>query len=382
MLIQIIFWLSAFAIFYAYAGYPPTLWLISFFINAPIKKSAITPSVSLVISAYNEEHVLPKKIENALALNYPRHLLEIAVISDGSTDGTNEIIQNFAQQFCHVIPCISQRRKGKTSCLNDFVPLLQGEIILFSDANSFYDKELIHRILRPFADPDIGLVTGSTKYIDSPESQSAGGTGLYSRFERLTKVLETKTGSCVGADGAIFAIRKCLFSPLKPDDINDLVIPLHIVSKRYRCILEPSAFCDEQVTDPAGEFQRQIRITCRTLRAIFRHRNLFNPFQHPLFSFKLFSHKLMKFLAPFCLAALLITNVFLALENGLFYKIMLSLQAVFYGCGLIGFLKSAEGKQVKWIGPCHVFLTVNAAYAAGWFKYLTGETYTVWKSPR
>jgi len=90
----------------------------------------------------------------------------------------------------------------------------------------------------------------------------------------------------------------------------------------------------------------------------------------------------MKFLAPFCLAALLITNVFLALENGLFYKIMLSLQAVFYGCGLIGFLKSAEGKQVKWIGPCHVFLTVNAAYTAGWFKYLTGETYTVWKSPR
>lgn len=381
MTIQIIFWLSAFAIFYAYAGYPLLLWLISFFIKAPIAKSDITPSVSLVISAYNEEHVLPKKIENALALDYPHDLLEIAVISDGSTDNTNNIIQNFAERSGDILPCISQHHKGKTACLNDFVTQLKGEIIIFSDANAFYDKDLIRRIVRSFADPGIGLVTGSTKYVASPEDELPSATGLYSRLERLTKFLETRTGSCVGADGAVFAIRKSLFSPLHPDDINDLVIPFQVVSKGYRVILESSVFCIEEATAQTGEFQRQVRITTRTLQAIFNHKHLLNPLQYPFFSFKLFSHKMIKFLVPFCLLALLTTNVVLALGGGAFYKIMLVLQGFFYLCALVGFVQRPE-KQGRWIGVCRAFLTVNVAYVLGWFKYLTGETYTAWKPQR
>jgi len=380
--IQIIFWLSAFAIFYAYAGYPLLLLLISFFIEPPIAKSDITPSVSLVISAYNEEHVLPKKIENALALDYPRDLLEIAVISDGSTDKTNEIIQNFAEQSGNILPCISRHHKGKTACLNDFVPQLKGEIIIFSDANAFYDKDLIRRIVRPFADPHIGLVTGSTTYVASLENKSTSGTGLYSGLEKLTKILETRTGSCVGADGAVFAIRKSLFDPLKPDDINDLVIPFQVISKGYRGILEPSVFCTEERAGQTEEFHRQIRITARTLRAIFRYRQLLSPFRYPMFSFKLFSHKLMKFLVPLFLVALFITNITLAFESGAFYKMVLVLQCLFYVCALIGLFGRAKKKEAMLLEACHALLTVNAAYAVGWFKYLTGETYTAWKPQR
>lgn len=382
MTIQIIFWLSAFAIFYAYAGYPLTLWLISVFIKAPANKADITPSVSLVISAYNEEKVLPGKIENALTLDYPRHLLEIAVISDGSTDNTNKIILDYAEQSQHIIPCIAPTNKGKTACLNDFVPNLKGEIVIFSDANSFYDKDLIRQIVRPFADPHIGLATGSTRYMASQESESTNATGLYSRLERLTKSIETKTGSCVGADGAVFAVRKWLFSPLDPDDINDLVIPFHVVSKGYRCILEPSAFCTEEAAAPTNEFQRQIRITTRTLRAIFKHNHLLHSIRYPFFSFKLFSHKIMKFLVPFFLVALLITSAVLALGDDSFYKIVLALQGIFYGSALIGFLKRAGGNEMKWIGACHVFLSVNLAYVMAWLRYLTGETYTAWKPQR
>jgi len=341
----------------------------------------MTPSVSLVISAYNEQDLLPKKMENALSLSYPQHLIEIAVTSDGSTDDTNKIIQDFANRYGSILPCISEQRKGKTACLNDFVPQLKGEIIIFSDANSFYDKELIRRIVRPFADPGIGLVTGSTTYVASLENKSTSGTGLYSGLEKLTKILETRTGSCVGADGAVFAIRKSLFSPLHPDDINDLVIPFQVLSKGCRGILEPSVFCTEEATAQTGEFQRQVRITTRTLRAIFKHKHLLNPFQYPLFSFKLFSHKIMKFLTPFCLFTLLTTNVLLAVGSGTFYKIMLVLQGVFYGCALIGFLEKPEG-QGSWIGNCRAFLMVNLAYLVGWFKYLAGETYTAWKPQR
>lgn len=382
MRVQIIFWLSAVAIFYAYAGYQILLWLISFFIKAPIRKSDITPSVSLVISAYNEEHVLPKRIENALALDYPRHLLEIAVISDGSTDNTNNIIHSFAQRSQHVIPCIVPKNKGKSACLNEFVPRLNGEIIIFSDANSFYEGDLVRRIVRPFADPEIGLVTGGTQYIASQASKSSSATGLYSRLEKLTKSLETKTGSCVGADGAAFAIRKSLFDPLKPDEINDLVIPFHIISKGYRGILEPSISCTEEIPCQREGFKRQVRITARTLRAIFRYRHLLSPFRYPMFSFCLFSHKIMKFLVPFFLVALLITNVFLSVGDGSFYKIVLALQAIFYGCALIGFLERAVGKTMKLTGSCDAFLTVNLAYVAGWLKYLAGETYTSWKPKR
>lgn len=382
MIIHIIFWLSAFAITYAYVGYPLTLWLISFFIKVPIKKADITPSVSLVISAYNEENVLASKIENALALDYPRHLFEIAVLSDGSTDNTNNIIHSFALRSQYVIPCIVPKNKGKTACLNEFVPRLNGEIIIFSDANSFYEGDLVRRIIGPFVDPDIGLVTGGTQYIASQASKSASATGLYSRLEKLTKSLETKTGSCVGADGAVFAIRKSLFDPLKPDEINDLIIPFHIISKGYRVILEPSISCTEEIPGQREGFNRQVRITARTLRAIFRYRHLLSPFRYPMFSFCLFSHKIMKFLVPFFLVALLITNVFLALGDDSFYKIVLALQAIFYGCALIGFLKRAAGTKMKWIEACHAFLTVNLAYVAGWLKYLTGETYTSWKPQR
>ena len=382
MLIETLFWLSAAAIFHAYAGYPLLLWLISFIIKAPIKKADITPSVSLVISAYNEEKILPEKLENALDLDYPQDLLEIAVISDGSTDKTNTIIQNFSEQSNRILPCISQQNKGKTACLNDFFPKLHGDIILFSDANSFYDKNLIRRIVRPFADTEIGFVTGSTKYFASSADASNHTMGIYSRLERLTKSLESKIGSCVGADGAAFAIRNSLFSPLQPDDINDLVIPFHIVSKGYRGILEASVLCTEAAAGKPEEFHRQIRITNRTLRAIFNHKYLLNPFQYPLFSFELFSHKIMKYLTPLWMLFLLTTNALLAFGSGTFYKILFVLQGFFYVCALIGLLKKGEERKARLINACHVFLLVNAAYAVGWFKYLKGETYTSWKPER
>ncbi|MEA2038501.1 MAG: glycosyltransferase, partial [Thermodesulfobacteriota bacterium] len=309
-------------------------------------------------------------------------LLEIAVISDGSTDKTNAIIQDFAKQSDNIVPCIASENKGKTACLNDFVPKLKGDIILFSDANSFYDKNLIHMIIRPFADSEIGFVTGSTKYLASSEGASNHTMGIYSRLERLTKSLETRTGSCVGADGAVFAIRKALFSPLNPDDINDLVIPFHIVSKRYRGILEETVFCTEKAAGQTEEFQRQIRITNRTLRAIFNHKRLLNAFEFPLFSFKLFSHKLMKYLTPLWVLFLLITNALLAFGSGTFYKITFVLQGLFYACALIGLLQLREERKTKLINACHVFLLVNVAYLIGWFMYLKGETYTSWKPER
>ena len=383
IIIETVFWLSLFAVFYAYLGYPVFLWLLAGIISDPVKKNNIMPSVSLVISVYNEERILPRKIENALELDYPEGLLEIAIISDGSTDQTNNIIQNHAKGNSRILPCIVPTNKGKTACLNDFVPKLRGEIVLFSDANSFYERNLISNIVQPFADQRVGFVTGSTRYFTPLEGKATEATNIYSKVERLTKSLESRIGSCVGADGAVFAIRKSLFSPMNPYDINDLVIPLMIVQKGNRGVLEETAFCNEQAAEGMkGEFRRQVRITNRTLRALFNYKKLFNPFRYPIFSFEIFSHKFMKFMTPFWILLIFMSNIFLAWESNLTYKVTLTAQAFLYIVALTHVVKNSSGLTGRLANLCHTFVWINAAYTAGWFRYLTGDTYTSWSPER
>ncbi|MBN2284951.1 MAG: glycosyltransferase family 2 protein [Tissierellales bacterium] len=381
--IEIIFWLSLFAIVYPYLGYPALLWIFSAIRNNPVKKEDITPFVSLVISAYNEEKNIATKIENSLKLDYPENLLEIAIISDGSTDLTNDIILKYAKKNNRIRPCIVPANKGKTSCLNDFVPLLKGEIILFTDANSFFDENVVHNIVRPFADSRVGFVTGITKYFTLSGSKETEAINFYSRIELYIKYMESKIGSCVGADGAIFAIWKKLFSPMKPYDINDFVIPMSIIKQGFRGIVEEKAFCREETAGKIkGELNRQIRITARTLRAIFNHKTILNPFHYPGFSFKIFSHKLMKFITPFWMALIFVSNACLACSGILFYQFVMAIQILFYLSVLLGALKKKDGGKMGLFDLSRSYFMVNLAYALGWFKYFSKETYTYWMPER
>lgn len=381
--IEIIFWLSFFAIVYPYLGYPALLWIFSTIRNDSVKKEDITPFVSLIISAYNEEKIIVGKIENSLKLDYPKDLLEIAIISDGSTDSTNDIIREYAKKDNRIRPFIVPANKGKTSCLNDFVPLLKGEIILFTDANSFFDKKVVHNVVRPFGDLRIGFVTGITKYFTLSGSKETEAINFYSKIELYIKCLESKIGSCVGADGAIFAIRKKLFSPMKPHDINDLVIPMNIIKQGFRGIVEEKAFCREETAgEIKGEFNRQIRITARTLRAIFSYKTLLNPFKYPVFSFEIFSHKLMKFITPFWIALIFVANAYLAGTGILFYQLVMILQILFYLFAFVGFLQKKDNRKGRLFDLTCSFFMVNLAYALGWFKYFSKQTYTYWEPER
>lgn len=383
-IIEIIFWLGLFALFYTYMGYLALLWLLTLIRNDPVKNTNITPSVSLVISAYNEGKILSRKIENALELDYPDGLLvEIAIISDGSTDQTNDIILGYAEQNNRILPCIVSSNKGKTACLNDFVPELLGEIVVFTDANSFYDTDLLRTIVRPFADERVGFVTGSTRYFTSSAGRAIEATSLYSRFERIIKSLESKINSCVGADGAIFAIRKELFLPMNPYDINDLVIPLQIVKRGFRGVLEETTYCKEEAArEIKSEFRRQVRITTRTIRAILNYKILLNPFRFTFFAFEIFSHKLMKFLTPLWMVLILITNIPLALGGSLFYKATLITQLLFYIVALIQGTEERRRLPWRFAAICHFFVWINAAYAVGLFKYISGETFISWSPER
>jgi len=271
----IIFWVCIAAIFYTYFGYTLFLWLITYFIpkKSSISQETYFPTVSLIISAYNEEDVIEEKILNSLSLEYPKELFEIIVVSDDSTDRTDEITARYSKDGA--ILKNYKGRIGKTSCLNRAVPEAKGEIIVFSDANSIYNNKAIRNLIKHFKDTSIGFVTGRTKYVSQYGNSVAESTNLYTKLELITKSLESKIFSCVGADGAIFAIRKMLFNSLKDYDINDFVIPLNIIKQGYRGLLDRDAFCIEKTArDSEGEFNRQVRISCRTIiyAAIFYDR--------------------------------------------------------------------------------------------------------------
>lgn len=374
--LTLIFWSSGFLLFYAYVGYPIVLWVLSAF-SYRRQLEAETfhkPTVTLLISAYNEQSVIKAKIQNSLALDYPRHLLEIIVISDGSTDGTDDIVADYANHGVQLRRF--EGRIGKTACLNNAVPLAKGEVIVFSDANSQYDKDALWRLMRRLVDHRVGFVSGRTTYRAS--NVNTASISLYSKLEVLTKILESRIGSCIGADGAIFAIRKDLFRPLRSSDINDFVIPLSIIERGFQGKLASDAFCVEAAAGSIkDEFKRQVRITTRTIRAIFSYSNLFNPLKYGLISFELLSHKLFKLLGPLFLLLLFVTSLALTATEPL-YSVACTAQVFFYlMAGLYHSHISLPGLS-KIMSPAHTFTMVNIAILMGWIQYFRGETYMSW----
>lgn len=377
----IIFWVSLFAIGYAYLGYPALLWILTRVINPKTTERFVDneeplPSVTLIIAAYNEEKVIAEKIHNTLSLDYPADLLEIVVVSDGSSDRTPQIVSEFADRG--VVLRHYEGRIGKTACLNRAVPLAKGKIIVFSDANSDYDRNALKALVHPFQDSTVGFVTGWTRYGSGHDMTVADSLGIYSKLELVTKELESCLGSCVGADGAIFAVRKDLYVPLKDYDINDFVIPLTINKQGYRGVLQREALCFEKDAGGAkGEFHRQVRITNRTIRAIINHLQLLNPLRYGFFSIELFSHKLCKFLVPFFMIGLFVSNLFLISRSGFFLMTLIS-QLIFYSGSCLAIYVSGDALSVRIIKAAYAFILVNIAILVAWMKYLRGETYTTW----
>jgi cellulose synthase/poly-beta-1,6-N-acetylglucosamine synthase-like glycosyltransferase len=372
---EVVLWIFLILSVYPYLIYPGLVYLISKGFNRPWKRGDSIPRVTLIISVYNEERVIEKKLGNALSLNYPEDLLEIIVVSDGSGDRTNEIVSGFND--ARLVLKVFRERSGKTVCLNRVVPEAKGDIVLFTDANSMFPSDLIIKLVGNFLDNNVGLVTGWTKY-------TAGGTeegtsGIYSRLEMKTKYWESQISSCVGADGAIFAIRKNLYRLLGGQDINDFVIPLHVVSQRKRVVLEPDVYCFEEPSKgDREEYRRQVRITNRTLRAILGNLGFLNPFSYGSFSFFLLSHKLLRFLAPFFVAGFFVTNLFL-LKISVFYIGLILIQILFLGLGLANMAGRVEG---RWANACKFLLVTWCAQSMGCVRVLRGISDTMWTPQR
>jgi len=380
-MIELLFWLSALVIVYVYLGYPLLLSLLNQIQHwKPEISPNFTPSVSLIIAAYNEAKVIARKIENSLSLDYPRQKLEIIVASDGSTDGTNEIVRGYAPQGVKLVAL--NPNQGKSTAQNRGVAKATGEILFFTDANVMLRPGAIRKIVRNFADPQVGCVVGKVTYLNEGDTSVSEGEGLYWRYELFLRKKESEIGNFAMGSGPIMALRRELFQPLDPDVGEDFVLPMQTAIKGYRVVYEPEAISEEILfqNTPATMFRSKVRIITKDLRGLFLCRAILNPFKYPLYAWGLISHKLLRWLVPYFLITIFITNLLLLGKP--FYNFTLLLQVLFYTLALAGYLWQRNGKPPRVLGIPFSFCLVNLAALVGVARFVMGKKAGRWKPVR
>jgi cellulose synthase/poly-beta-1,6-N-acetylglucosamine synthase-like glycosyltransferase len=378
---KIVFWFGAALLAYVYIGYPLLVGILAKLLPRPAESSdSEERSVSIIVSAYNEAPVIAAKIENSLALDYPTERLEVIVVSDCSDDGTDEIVRGCRGLGVRLVR--QNQRLGKSAALNYAVPQARGSILVFSDANAVYKPDAIRHLVRHFSNPEVGYVVGNARYYEkNMESDSAKSEGLYWKLETYLKKKEASFESVVGGDGAIYAIRRELFSPLRSTDINDFMNPLQIVDRGYRGLFEPAAISYEDTAESfEKEYRRKVRIVSRSFNALLRVPGVLNPFRNPRHWFLLISHKLLRWLAPFFLLILLAASLFLWPIP--FYRTAFLLQVVFYAWAIAAWLIPVSRSAWKPMSLAYYFCLVNMASLIGCIKCFRGRLSATWTPPR
>ena len=390
LLIALLFWGSLGGILYTYFGYPVLIYLLAKILHKPNTYQTYKPSVTLLIAAYNEESVIEEKIRNSLAIDYPKELFQIVIVTDGSADKTPEITKGYTGTGLKLLH--QPERRGKMAAINRALPHASGEIIVFSDANNHYHADTILNLVRPFADPAVGATTGA-KSIAKGDGSLGASEGLYWKYESFIKKQESRSGSCTSAAGEVLAIRKNLYSP-PPDHVinDDFYIAMQVLRKGYRLIYVPEARSSERVSPSAtDEISRRTRINAGRFQAIAMAKDLL-PFGSPLLVWQIFSHKFLRPLVPFAMIGAALSNLLAVLfapqKAGLFILgkpyslIFLSLQIIFYGLAWLGRKSTEGGEQSKLQRLFYIptFLT-NSNFAAlmGFFKFLRGGQSHLWE---
>ena len=377
---EVIFWLSVAAVAYAYVGYPLLLTLFSKIRPKPVRSREWTPAVSVIIAAYNEERDLAAKLENTLSLDYPKSALEIIVTSDCSTDRTDEITRSFSSRGVRLHR--QEERLGKTAAQNAAVTKARGEIIVFSDATTRYQPDVLRLMMPPFADQSVGCVTGRVIYQDVKDSSVGAGTQSYWNYEFFLKKHESSVCSLIGVCGCMYAVRKAAYVPLYNDACSDFIIATTMVEQGLRAVYVPEAVCMEEPNRQAKkELKARVRIISQTFSDLWRNRGMLNPFRSGFYAVQLWSHKVMRYLVPVFLILIFVTSGFLAARN-VFYAALFVAQLAFYLAALVSWVLEKFGVTLRLLALPQYFVITNLASLIAFVKFVSGETYTKWEPTR
>jgi cellulose synthase/poly-beta-1,6-N-acetylglucosamine synthase-like glycosyltransferase len=382
-----IFWVSFGLVSYTFFIYPIVLFLcyalvqvysdILFLVGRLERRVSRAelqelPGVTIIIAAYNEESHLPAKITNLHQTAYPIDKLQIIFVSDGSTDRTNVLLKSISESFVDAV--LLPQRSGKSMALNYGVEFAKHDILVFSDASTLFAPNAISNLVRHFSDPKIGAVCGSVQLMGSEESERTEGT--YWRFERVLRLMESRLCATVNASGAIYALRRKCFVPLRAGDlIDDFLIPMNARKFGYKVIEDPEAVATEFSTDTVkGEFTRRARLAVGSFRAL---RRMELASLRGFTGFAFVSHKLLRWFLPFLLVATLVSNLFL-LGTPL-YRAAFATQIAFYFWGSLGFMFHEQMKKVRFALLAYFLLTVHVAFLVGFWRCFFGEPKTTWE---
>jgi cellulose synthase/poly-beta-1,6-N-acetylglucosamine synthase-like glycosyltransferase len=370
-----LFWFSGLILFWAFIGYPLAVNILSRIYAKTWQKGPYTGSVSMIIAAHNEEEVIRGKVDNCMALDFTPAKAEIIIVSDGSTDKTNAILSEFEGRSERLRIITYPRRAGKANALNLAVTQANGEILIFGDANVMAHEKGCQHLLAPFADPDVGVVCGHV-LVRPRGTQEVAAEGLYMRFEAAVQLAEALLGSMVGVDGALFAMRRELFRPLAPETIlDDFSLSMEAPLAGQRIVYEQDALAVEEVVpSAANEFKRKSRIVAggwQFLKDFFKSGRSLSLGMWCAF----ISHKILRWLGPFFLLSLLITNLFLLGTSS--YRLLFGSQMLFYLLAAVGFAIKALRRNFIVYLP-YYFCVVNLAAMQGFLRFLFNGQKAMW----
>jgi cellulose synthase/poly-beta-1,6-N-acetylglucosamine synthase-like glycosyltransferase len=383
MIALIVFWIAVVLIVYTYIGFPLAVVLRGLLWDHPYKHAEFTdpPSISIVISAYNEAKSIAAKLDNILSLEYPRERLEVIIASDGSTDGTDAIVERYKERG---VKLLSLPRVGKAAALNAAVNASSGKMLVFSDANSIYKADAIQSLVQPFADSSVGGVAGNQIYMTLISGgSSTDGERAYWNFDRTLKVSQSKSGNTLAATGAIYAIRRSLFQPIPDGVSDDFVTSTGVIVQGYRLVFAPHAIAYEPTAATSQlEFGRKVRVITRSWKAFIFRRELLNPFRYKFYAVQLFSHKILRYLVVFPLLMLFLMSPFIW-KTGFLYQMATIGQVMFYCSALFGLLLHGTrfGRKKIFTIPFY-FCMVNAASLVAIINVFRGHQIKHWEPQR
>ncbi|MFN2481463.1 MAG: glycosyltransferase family 2 protein, partial [Pyrinomonadaceae bacterium] len=365
---EIVFWLSAAALGYTYAGYPVLVAAVARFRPRRVARDEkFLPSVSVVITAYNEERDLAAKLDNTLALDYPQDRLEIIVASDCSSDRTDEIARSFGERGVRLHR--QPQRLGKTAAQNAAVELARGEIVLFSDATTLYQPDVLRAMLPNFADATVGCVAGRLVYVDPAASSVWQGARSYWGYETFIKRSESRASSLIGVSGCLYAVRRAAYVPLYNEACSDFIIATKMVEQNLRAVYEPAAVCTEETNRRTDkEMKMRVRVITQTFTDLWRHRAMMNPLRGGFYAVQLVSHKLMRYLVPVFLFVTFAASLAPA-PRSWFYALAALAQTLFYAAALAGLMLERAGLRSSVLALPQYFVLANAAAVVACYKF-------------
>ncbi len=378
----LLFWFMLALLVYVYVGFTALVVLVAQIRRRQVRKQDLTPRLSLIIPVWNEERTIAERLDNALALDYPKDALEIIVPSDGSSDCTEEIVRRYAS---HGVRLLALPRRGKIHAIKDAVAAATGELLVFSDANSMYERNALRMLARNFADAEVGGVCGNQIYVKAKKADTTSqGETLYWSFDKWLKQSESLTGNIVSAHGAIYAIRRALYQhPASAAVTDDFAISTAVIEQGYRLVFESEAIAYEEPVAAANrEFGRKVRIMNRGLRGVLLRKRLLNPFRYGFYSVVLFSHKVLRRMVPFFLLMLLAASWVLHTSHA-FYLYAAAAQSAFYVMASLGYLlRRHRLGRLKFFYIPFFYCLANAAAMVAFCKLFAGTRIEFWQPQR